>query len=78
MSTRASRLADPALTARVAASRAAQGLPPSITDPVILDRVAAIFLAADKRPARPVRARNEAARLSRRIALLGSDGQVAD
>jgi hypothetical protein len=32
---------------RVAASRAAQGLPPVITDPATIERVAALLLAAE-------------------------------
>lgn len=32
---------------RVTASRAAQGLPPVITDPAAIERVAAILLAAE-------------------------------
>ncbi|MGH3933562.1 MAG: hypothetical protein ACRDS1_01025 [Pseudonocardiaceae bacterium] len=33
----------PELRAYVAASRAAQGLPPTVEDPAILERVAAVF-----------------------------------
>ncbi|HEY2195433.1 MAG TPA: hypothetical protein VGH76_24465 [Actinomycetospora sp.] len=43
--TRAQRIA-----ATVAAERRAQGLPPKITDPVVLDRVAAILLATEPNP----------------------------
>lgn len=32
---------------RVTASRAAQGLPPVVTDPAVIERVAAILLAAE-------------------------------
>lgn len=74
MSTLAERLADPALAARVAQSRAAQGLPPVITDPVVLDRVAAVFAAVNAASANRSRVtsigRNSNARAARRNALL--------
>ncbi|MCH7229597.1 hypothetical protein L0U85_01780 [Glycomyces sp. L485] len=38
---------EPTIKERVAASRAAQGLPPVITDPAAIERVAAILLAAE-------------------------------
>jgi hypothetical protein len=36
-------VASPELRAKVAASRAAQGLPPVVTDPATLERVAAVL-----------------------------------
>jgi hypothetical protein len=38
--------------AAVDASRAAQGLPPTIEDPVALDRIATILRAADRQQAK--------------------------
>lgn len=43
----------PELRAYVAAERAAQGLPPTVTDPAMLERAAAAFRAMPYPPATP-------------------------
>jgi hypothetical protein len=42
-----SRLCDACLVARARASRTAQGLDPTITDPAVLDRVATVIAPPD-------------------------------
>lgn len=43
-------MTDPDITRRVAESRAAQGLPPKITDPAIIARIAAVCRVVDAAP----------------------------
>ncbi|MDA8372450.1 MAG: hypothetical protein M0026_21700 [Nocardiopsaceae bacterium] len=47
MPNRASTNRELTIKERVTASRAAQGLPPVVTDPAAIERVAAILLAAE-------------------------------
>lgn len=44
---------DPEIVRKVRETRAAQGLPPVVTDPATLDRVAELFRLADKRTPPP-------------------------
>lgn len=55
---------DDHLRAAVAASRAAQGLPPTVTDPATLERVAAVLrLVALNEPAVPPQRRRQPAKV---------------
>lgn len=54
------------MKAFVTASRALQGLPPVVQDAVVIDRVAAAFMAVDCAPRRSSQANEEAAGAARR------------